>query len=292
MTVVVSYAGGREQADSVAAAIVEGGGHADTFKADVADELEVNALFDGVENAFGGIDVVVHAAGIMELSPLTELDLDVLDRMLRVNLRGTFVVDREAARRVRAGGAIINFSSSLVKIALPTYAGYAATKGGVDAITLILARELRGRDITVNAVAPGPTATPLFLTGKDEATVERMRAMTPLERLGTPADVAELVAFLAREERDAGCRSGSTLDVFSLRGRVDELERAGLPRIVLGVSHVEWILCVIALTATEDVSPRVSARTSAVSPRPTTLNTRTTLRPTSASESWRTTFES
>jgi 3-oxoacyl-[acyl-carrier protein] reductase len=199
--VVVAYAGSQEPAEAVVAAIGEAGGVATAVKADVADESEVGALFDAAEQTYGGIDVVAHAAGIMLLSPLAELDLDVLDRMMRVNLRGTFVVNREAAQRVRSGGAIINFSSSVVKIALPTYTGYAATKGGVDAITLILARELRGRDITVNAVAPGPTATPLFLNGKDEETIEHLRKMAPLERLGTPADIAELVAFLAGPAR-------------------------------------------------------------------------------------------
>ena len=117
--------------------------------------------------------------------------------MCRINIRGTFLVSREAARMVRTGGAVINFSISVVKIALPTYAGYAATKGAVDAMTLILAREVRGRDITVNAVAPGPTATPLFLDGKDQATVDHLASLSPLERLGTPEDTAELVAFLA-----------------------------------------------------------------------------------------------
>ena len=108
-----------------------------------------------------------------------------------------FLVGQQAARRLRAGGAIINFSSSVVKIALPTYAAYAATKGAVDAMTLILAKELRSRDITVNAVAPGPTATPLFLDGKSEQVIDTMKNMTPLQRLGEPADIAEAVALLA-----------------------------------------------------------------------------------------------
>ena len=201
MAVIVAYAGSQETADATVAEISGAGGVAAAVRADVADESEIGALFDTSDQSFGGVDVVVHAAGIMLLSPLAELDLDVLDRMIRINVRGTFVVDREAARRVRPGGAIINLSSSVVKIARPTYTGYAATKGAVDAITLILARELRGRDVTVNAVAPGPTATPLFLDGKDDATIDELRHMAPLERLGTPADIAELVSFLAGPAR-------------------------------------------------------------------------------------------
>jgi 3-oxoacyl-[acyl-carrier protein] reductase len=102
-----------------------------------------------------------------------------------------------AVRRLRSGGALINISSSVVKLSFPGYAPYAATKGAVEAMTLILARELRGRDVTVNVVAPGPTATDLFLDGKDEETIQRLASQPPLERLGRPIDSAELVAFLA-----------------------------------------------------------------------------------------------
>ncbi|MET9897902.1 SDR family oxidoreductase [Streptomyces sp. NPDC006446] len=195
--VVVNYAGNAAEADKAVAAIGEAGGQAVAFRADVAEEAEVAALFDTAEKAFGGVDVVVHAAGVMTLAPLVDLDLDALDRMHRTNIRGTFVVDQQAARRLRAGGAIINFSSSVLALALPGYTAYAATKGAVEAMTLILARELRGRDITVNAVAPGPTATALFLDGKDEETIARLAAQPPLERLGTPEDIASVVAFLA-----------------------------------------------------------------------------------------------
>ena len=172
LAVVVSYAGNPARAEEAVRAIEQAGGAAIAVKADVADEAEVAALFDAAEERFGGVDVVVHAAGIMLLAPLAELDLADFDRMHRINVRGTFVVGQQAARRVRSGGAIVSFSSSVTKIALPSYTAYAATKGAVDAMTLILARELRGRDVTVNAVAPGPTATPLFLEGKPDAVVE------------------------------------------------------------------------------------------------------------------------
>lgn len=195
--VVVNYAGNRAEAETAVAAVTGAGGRAIAVRADVADEDAVAALFDAAEEAFGGVDVVVHAAGTMYLSPVADLDLEALDRMHRTNIRGTFVVDRQAARRLRGGGAIINFSSSVLGLAMPGYAAYAATKGAVEAVTLVLARELRGRDITVNAVAPGPTATALFLDGKDEETIARMAAQPPLERLGTPEDIAEVVAFLA-----------------------------------------------------------------------------------------------
>ncbi|MFI9106392.1 SDR family oxidoreductase [Streptomyces fildesensis] len=200
-SVVVNYAGNQAEADATVAAITTAGGRAVAFRADVADEVSVSALFDTAERTFGGIDVVVHAAGVMTLAPLVDTDLDALDRMHRTNIRGTFVVDQQAARRLRGGGAIINFSSSVVGLAIPGYTAYAATKGAVEAMTLILARELRGRDITVNAVAPGPTATALFLDGKDEETIARMAAQAPLERLGTPQDIAEVVSFLAGPAR-------------------------------------------------------------------------------------------
>lgn len=200
-TVVVHYAGNAGRAQEVVDEVTAAGAKALAVQADVADETQVAALFDAAEQAHGGVDVVVNTAGIMLLSPLTELSLEDFDRMQRTNVRGTFVVSREAARRLRPGGALVNFSSSVVQLALPSYSAYAATKGAVDAMTLILAKELRGRDVTVNAVAPGPTATSLFLDGKPQEAVDRLASMAPLERLGTPEDIAEVVAFLAGPAR-------------------------------------------------------------------------------------------
>ncbi|MEW1793560.1 MULTISPECIES: SDR family oxidoreductase [Streptomyces] len=199
--VVVNYAGNQAEAEAAVAAISESGGTAMAFRADVADEVAVSALFDAAEETYGGVDVLVHAAGVMSVTPLVDTELDALDRMHRTNIRGTFVVGQQAARRLRSGGAVINFSSSVVGLAFPGYTAYAASKGAVEAMTLILARELRGRDITVNAVAPGPTATALFLDGKDEETVAKLAAQAPLERLGRPEDIAEVVSFLAGPAR-------------------------------------------------------------------------------------------
>jgi 3-oxoacyl-[acyl-carrier protein] reductase len=204
MAVGVHYAGNRDRAREAADAVVAAGGQATLVSGDIADEAAVAQMFDQIEQAYGGVDVVVNTAGIMLLAPLAELDLSEggdFDRMHRTNVRGTFVVSQQAARRVRPGGAIVNFSSSVVKIALPTYTAYAATKGAVDAMTMTLAKELRGRDVTVNAVAPGPTATPLFLDGKPQEAIDTLENMTPLERLGQPEDIAETVAHLAGPAR-------------------------------------------------------------------------------------------
>lgn len=195
--IVIGYASNQDEAAAAVAEAASRGAKAVAVAADVGDEHAVARLFDQAEQAYGGIDVVVNAAGVMSLAPLADFDLAVLDRMFHTNIRGTFVVDQQAARRVRPGGAIINFSSSVLGRVLPAYTGYAASKAAVEAMTFILAHELRGRDITVNAVAPGPTATDLFLEGKDEELLGRLANAVPLERLGVPDDIAPVVAFLA-----------------------------------------------------------------------------------------------
>lgn len=200
LAVVVNYAGNAAAADETVAAIAAEGGTAIAVQADVADEHQVAALFDRAEQELGGVDVVVNSAGRMALSPIADLDLGVLDELHRTNIRGTFVVAQQAARRLRDGGAFVGFSTSVVVTQFPAYGAYAASKGAVEAMTLILARELRGRDITVNAVAPGPTATALFLDGKTPEQIDTLAKNPPLERLGTPEDIANVVAFLASPE--------------------------------------------------------------------------------------------
>lgn len=199
--VVIVYAGNKTEADSAVEDIRAAGGQAVAAQADVADEVAVAAAFDLAEQTFGGVDVVVNSAGIMPLGTVADMDLEVFDRVQRTNGRGTFVVAQQAARRVRDGGAIINVSSSVMGLRFPQYGAYAMSKGGVEALTLILARELRGRDITVNVVAPGPTATALFLEGKDEATIDTLAKQAPLERIGSPGDIAEVISFLAGPAR-------------------------------------------------------------------------------------------
>jgi len=208
-TVVINYSGNAAPAEELARKIEEAGGKALTAKADVGEAQAVRRMFDAAETAFGGVDVLVNNAGIMMLSSLTEADDANFDRQISVNLKGTFNTLREAGKRLRDGGHIINFSTSVVGLKLETYGVYAATKAAVETLTAIMAKEMRGRDITVNAIAPGPVATDLFLNGKSDELVARMAKMNPLERLGTPEDIAAAVAFLAGP--DGGWINGQTL---------------------------------------------------------------------------------
>ncbi|HDR9506219.1 3-ketoacyl-ACP reductase [Burkholderia cepacia] len=195
--VVVNYAGSAGPAREVVDAIIADGGEAVAVQADVADPAATAALFDTAERAFGRVDVVVNSAGVMKLAAIADVDDADFDQIVAINLKGAFNVSREAAKRLRDGGRIVNLSSSVIGMRLPTYGVYIATKAAVEGLTQVLAQEMRGRGISVNAVAPGPVATELFLQGKSPELVDRMAKMNPLERLGQPADIAGVVAFLA-----------------------------------------------------------------------------------------------
>lgn len=196
-TVVVNYAGRAADAEALVAKIEAAGGRAISAQADVSDAAAVGRMFDAAQAAFGGVDVLVNNAGIMKLASIAESDDALFDSQIAINLKGSFNTLREAARRLREGGRIVNLSSSVVGLYQPTYGVYAATKAAVEAMTHIMSRELRGRNITVNAIAPGPTATALFLDGKPQAAIDQLTRLAPLERLGQPEDIANAVAFLA-----------------------------------------------------------------------------------------------
>jgi len=196
-SVVVGY--GREQAkaEQAVSAIKEQGGKAFALAADVGSEADVRRLFEHAEKEFGRIDVVVNCAGIMPLSPIAQGDVDAFDRTMATNLRGTFLVFSEAARRLADGGRIIAFSTSAIAKSFPTYGAYVASKAGVESLVHVLANELRGRNITVNAIAPGPVETDMFLTGKTPEQIAQLAKLAPLERIGRTDDIAGLVSFLA-----------------------------------------------------------------------------------------------
>ena len=195
--IVANYASNHQQAEELVAEIRQTGGAAEAIRGDVAEADDVARLFEGAKKAFGRVDVVVNSAGTMVNAPIKPDSLAAFDKTIAINLRGSFNVLAQAANHVEQGGRIIAVSTSVLGMAFPTYGPYVASKAGVEALVKILAAELRGRGITVNAVAPGPVATELFFNGKSEAQVEHLRKLAPLERLGEPEDIARVVSFLA-----------------------------------------------------------------------------------------------
>ena len=195
--IAVHYAANPAKAESVVGEINNAGGKAIGVQADVAKAADVENLFKKTLEAFGKIDVVVHTAGIMPLLPISGSNVETFDKVIATNLRGAFLVLGQAAQHVPAGGRIIAFSSSVIAKSFPSYGPYIASKAGVEGLVRVLANELRGRKVTVNAVAPGPIPTELFLKGKTEAQIEEFKKLPPLERLGQAEDIAGVVSFLA-----------------------------------------------------------------------------------------------
>lgn len=198
--VTVNYEKNRELAAGVVREIEAAGGRAIWVQADVSDSAAVRRLFDATERAFGGVDVVVSNAGVMRLAPFGDMTDADFDRMVDVNQKGSFYVLREAARRVRNGGRIIALSSSITQLRSPTYGPYAATKGAQELFANVLAKELEGRLISVNALAPGVVNTTLFTNGKTAEQLAAFVARTPHRRLGEPSDIADVIAALCRAE--------------------------------------------------------------------------------------------
>jgi 3-oxoacyl-[acyl-carrier protein] reductase len=207
--VIINYSSDARSAETLERKIKDNGGRALAAKADVSNPNAVRDMFDAAERAFGGVDVLINNAGIMKLARIADSDDALFDQQIAINLKGSFIAMREAAKRLRDGGRIVNFSTSVVGTRLETYGVYAATKSAVETMTAILSKELRGRNITVNAVAPGPVATELFLSGKSPELIDRLAKMNPMERLGTPEDIASAVAFLVGP--DGGWINGQVL---------------------------------------------------------------------------------
>ncbi|MCW3099952.1 MAG: 3-oxoacyl-[acyl-carrier protein] reductase [Chthonomonadaceae bacterium] len=196
-SIIVHYAGNAARAQEVVSDIENAGGKAVAIGADISQAAEVKQLFEKTAAEFGAITVVVNSAGIMPLAPIQKGDIDAFDRVIATNLRGSYLVMSEAANHVVDGGRIIVFSSSVLARNFPTYGAYIASKEGVEGLTRVLANELGERKITVNAVAPGPVATALFLKGKSDAEIAAMGKMAPLGRIGEVNDITGVVSFLA-----------------------------------------------------------------------------------------------
>jgi 3-oxoacyl-[acyl-carrier protein] reductase len=205
----VNYAGSVKDAEETVNTIKSDGGNAVAIAGDISQANDVTELFAKAAQAIGPIQVVVNSAGIMPLSPIAKSDVGSFDKVIAINLRGAFLVLAQAAQHVIEGGRIIALSSSVIAKSFPTYGGYIASKAGVEGLVHVLANELRGRNITVNAVAPGPVATDLFLKDKTQAQIEEFKKLNPLERLGQPEDIANLVSFLAGP--DGGWINGQVL---------------------------------------------------------------------------------
>lgn len=198
-SIIINYARHAEEANKVVNKILASGGSASAFKANIAHSNEVKALFEYVLQTYGRLDVLINNAGIMALSKIEHVEDDSINQLLDVNLKGSLYTMREAAKHLNSGGKIINLSSSVVGMNLEQYGVYTATKAAIESLTVILAKELRGRNITVNAIAPGPTATELFLDGKSEELIKKLSQASPLERLGTVKDIAAVLDFAVNE---------------------------------------------------------------------------------------------
>jgi 3-oxoacyl-[acyl-carrier protein] reductase len=209
VAVIVNYASSAGAADDVVSAIEAAGGRARAVKADIGSKDGLTTLFDAADDAFGGADILVNNAGVMTLSPLADMTDEDFEAMVNINLTGTFRGIREGGKRLRDGGRIVNFSSSVVGMYQPAYGAYAATKSAVEAMTHVAAKELGRRGITVNAVAPGPVETELFMTGKSEELVQTIVKMIPMGRLGQPDDIAAVVSFIAGP--DSGWVNGQVI---------------------------------------------------------------------------------
>jgi 3-oxoacyl-[acyl-carrier protein] reductase len=209
--VVANYAGSEAAAHQTIEAIRAAGGTAIAARADVGGANDVHELFAIAKREFGRIDLVVANGGVMRTAPIASMSPGDFDSMIATNLRGTFLLMAEAARHLERGGRFVALSSSVIAKHTPGYGAYIASKAGVEGLVRVFAQEMRGRDISVNAVAPGPVATELFLQGKSDELISQIVKQAPLERIGQPEDIASTVSFLAGP--DGGWINGQVLRV-------------------------------------------------------------------------------
>ncbi len=198
-TVIVNYNGSEKAAEQVVADIKAAGGHAIAIQADVSLEQDVERLFDEAIAAFGKVDVLVNNAGIMLTKPIGKVSTEEFDKMLSINVKGVFNTLRQASTRLEDNGSVINLSSTVTRTMFPGYGPYCATKGAVEQLTRVFAKEVGSRGINVNAVSPGPTETDLFLEGKSQQDIDRLAATNAFNRLGQPEDIARVIVFLASD---------------------------------------------------------------------------------------------
>lgn len=197
--IIVNYSGSKNDADNVVNEITANGGEAIAIQADVSKPQDVTVLFDKSIEHFGKIDVLVNNAGIMITKLIKDTSDDDFTRQFDVNVRGVFNTLREATTRLADDGSIINFSTTVNRLMLPTYGTYVATKSAVEQLTRVLSKEI-GRGINVNSVSPGPTNTELFVKGKPQEVIDRLASMNPFNRIGETDDIANVVAFLASDD--------------------------------------------------------------------------------------------
>jgi 3-oxoacyl-[acyl-carrier protein] reductase len=199
-SVVVNYVSNKAAADQVVANIKAKGGEAIALCGDVSNTTEMKSMFDSTITQFGKIDILINNAGSILYKTIHDTTDEDFDRIFAINVKGTFNTLREAATRLESGGRIVNFSSSTTRLMLPTYGAYCATKGAVEQLTRVFAKEVGARDITVNSISPGPTNTELFKEGKTEEVIQRLAGMAALGRIGEPIDIARIVLFLVSRE--------------------------------------------------------------------------------------------
>lgn len=197
---IVNYNGSKAAAEEVVVKIKSAGGEAAAVKGDVSKNADVIQLFDEAESIFGKVDILVNNAGVILYKLIKDTSEEELDNLFNINVKGVFNTLSEAATRLADNGSIINFSTSVTRMLLPTYGAYVASKAAVEQLTRIFAKEIGGRGINVNSVSPGPTNTELFLTGKSEELIARLAAQSAFNRIGEPIDIARLVVFLASDE--------------------------------------------------------------------------------------------